>query len=160
MLDIITLGDERLRKHSILVPEINGDVSELVKNMFAAMYAQRGVGLAAVQVGSLLRLFITDVEGDRPRVFINPEIIETSVEQVSLEEGCLSLPSLNADVIRPFRVRIQAWNEKGRPFSQDAEGMLARAVQHELDHLNGVLFIDRIAQKKRERLLKLYTGNK
>jgi peptide deformylase len=157
MLDIITLGDERLKKHSILVPEINGEIHELVRQMFASMYASRGVGLAAVQVGSLLRLFITDVEGDVPRVFINPEIIETSLEQVTVEEGCLSLPGLNADVIRPERVRVQAWNEKGRPFALDAEGMLARAVQHELDHLNGVLFIDRIAQKKRERLLKVYS---
>jgi peptide deformylase len=157
MLDIITLGDGRLRKHSILVPEIDGEVTELAKEMFASMYANKGVGLAAVQVGSLLRLFITDVEGDGPRVFINPEIIETSVEQGAIEEGCLSLPNLNADVIRPLQVRVQAWNERGKPFALDAEGMLARAVQHELDHLNGVLFIDRIAQKKRDRLLKVYS---
>jgi peptide deformylase len=159
MLDIVTLGDERLKKHSILVPEIDGEVQELARQMFASMYANRGVGLAAVQVGSLLRLFITDIDGDKPRVFINPEIIETSVEQVAIEEGCLSLPGLNADVIRPFQVRIQAWNERGKPFTLDAEGMLARAVQHELDHLNGVLFIDRIAQKKRDRLLKVYNRN-
>ena len=156
MLNIITLGDEQLRKHSIVVPDLNGTVHTLIEQMFESMREYKGIGLAAVQVGNLYRLFITEVGGDRPRVFVNPEILETSLEQISYEEGCLSLPGIEADVLRPQRVRVQAWNEKGRPFTLDAEDMLARVVQHEYDHLNGVLFIDHIDPKKRERLVRQY----
>ena len=156
MLNIITLGDEQLRKHSILVPDLNGTVHTLIEQMFESMREYKGIGLAAVQVGSLYRLFITEVGGDKPRVFVNPEILETSLEQASYEEGCLSIPGVEADVLRPQRVRVQAWNEKGRPFTLDAEDLLARVVQHEFDHLNGVLFIDRIDPKKRERLVRQY----
>jgi peptide deformylase len=156
MLNIITLGDEQLRKHSILVPDLNGTVHTLIEQMFESLREYKGIGLAAVQVGSLYRLFITEVVGDKPRVFVNPEILETSLEQVSYEEGCLSIPGVEADVLRPQRVRVQAWNEKGRPFTLDAEDLLARVVQHEFDHLNGVLFIDRIDPKKRERLVRQY----
>jgi len=156
MLNIITLGDEQLRKHSIVVPDIDGQVHELIAQMFESLRAYKGVGLAAVQVGNLYRLFITEVAGDKPRVFVNPEIVETSLEQGVFEEGCLSIPGVEADVVRPLRVRVQAWNEKGRPFSLDAEEMLARVVQHEYDHLNGVLFIDRVDPKKRDRLVKQY----
>ncbi len=157
MLNIITLGDEQLRKHSIVVPDLNGTVRTLIEQMFEAMRTNKGIGLAAVQVGNLYRLFITEIAGDRPRVFVNPEILETSLEQVSYEEGCLSIPGIEADVVRPQRVRVQAWNEKGRPFTLDAEDMLARVVLHEYDHLNGVLFIDHIDPKKRERLVKQYS---
>ncbi len=156
MLNIVTLGDERLIKHSILVPEFNGEIRTLSEQMFETMYAKKGIGLAAVQVGKLIRLFITHIPNDDPRVFINPEMVETSVEQGSYEEGCLSIPEINADVIRPAQVKIQAWNLKGRPFSIDAEDLLARVIQHEIDHLNGVLFIDRLDPKKRERLVKRY----
>jgi peptide deformylase len=156
MLNIITLGDEQLRKHSILVPDLNGTVHTLIEQMFESLREYKGIGLAAVQVGSLYRLFITEVGGDKPRVFVNPEILETSLEQASYEEGCLSIPGVEADVLRPQRVRVQAWNEKGRPFTLDAEDLLARVVQHEFDHLNGVLFIDRIDPKKRERLVRQY----
>jgi peptide deformylase len=156
MLNIITLGDDQLRKHSIVVPDLNGTVHTLIEQMFESMREYKGIGLAAVQVGNLYRLFITEVGGDRPRVFVNPEILETSVEQISYEEGCLSIPGIEADVLRPQRVRVQAWNEKGRPFTLDAEDMLARVVQHEYDHLNGVLFIDHIDPKKRERLVRQF----
>ncbi len=156
MLSIVTLGADILRKHSVLVPDFNGDIHTLIEQMFETMHHGKGVGLAAVQVGKLFRLFITHVGGDRPRVFINPDILTTSIEQESIEEGCLSIPGINADVVRPAAVRVQAWNEKGRPFSLDAENMLARVIQHEMDHLNGVLFIDRLDPKKRERLLKAY----
>jgi len=156
MLNIVTLGDERLEKHSILVPDFNGEIMSLIEQMFETMHANKGIGLAAVQVGKLIRLFVTHVPKDAPRVFINPEVMETSVDQGSFEEGCLSIPEVNADVIRPVQVRLQAWNVKGRPFSMDAEDLLARVIQHELDHLNGVLFIDRIDPKKRERLVKQY----
>jgi len=156
MLDILTLGDEKLRKHSILVPDLNGETQQLIDQMFESMRANKGIGLAAVQVGSLYRLFITEAAGDKPRVFVNPEITETSLEQVNFEEGCLSIPGIDADVLRPARVRVQAWDAKGKLFIMDTEGLLARVIQHELDHLNGVLFIDRIDPKKRDRLVKQF----
>jgi peptide deformylase len=89
-------------------------------------------------------------------VFINPDILETSIEQEPFEEGCLSIPGLYTEVIRPSSVRVQAWNLKGRPFSLSVDGYLARVIQHEYDHLNGILFIDRIEQKKKQRLLAGY----
>ncbi len=156
MLDIITYDDPVLKKHSVLVSDINDDIIKFIDEMFETMYKGKGIGLAAVQVGNLKRIFITHAPKDMPRVFINPEIVETSMDEDVYEEGCLSIPGINADVVRPFSVKIQAWNEKGKPFSIDADGLLARVIQHELDHLNGVLFIDRINEKKRERLLKHY----
>jgi peptide deformylase len=156
MITIIKLGDPMLEKHSVVVPDINGDVTSLVSEMFDAMDRGKGVGLAAVQVGKLLRLFITRVPGDSPRVFINPDILETSIEMEPFEEGCLSIPGLFTDVIRPSSVRVQAWNLKGRPFSLSVDGYLARVIQHEYDHLNGILFLDRIDPKKRQRLLTAY----
>jgi peptide deformylase len=155
MLSIITLGDPLLAKTSSLVPDINADVRLLVERMFETM-GTRGIGLAAVQVGEAVRLFITKAPRDEARVFINPDILETSVEEQPLEEGCLSLPGLYTDIVRPSSVRVQAWNEKGRPFTLTADGILARVIQHELDHLNGVLFIDRLDAKKRKRLLASY----
>jgi peptide deformylase len=139
-----------------VVPDINGDIQALVSEMFDAMDRGKGVGLAGVQVGQLLRLFITRVPGDVPRVFINPDILETSIELGQFEEGCLSIPGLYTDVVRPTSVRVQAWNLKGRPFSMSVDGYLARVVQHEYDHLNGILFLDRIDQKKKLRLLAGY----
>lgn len=156
MLSIRIIGDPLLKKHSALVPEVDQGIQDFVKAMFEAMYRGKGIGLAAVQVGELLRIFITHVSDDGPRVFINPEIVETSVEQEIIEEGCLSIPGMNADVLRPSLVRIQAWNEKGKPFVVTAEKLLGRVVQHEFDHLNGILFVDRLESKKRERLLKTY----
>ncbi len=156
MLSIIKLGDPILKKHSVVVPDINDEVRALVAEMFETMERGKGVGLAAVQVGELLRLFITKVPGDTGRVFINPDILETSIDLVSMEEGCLSIPGLYTDVERPKTVRIQAWNEKGRPFTLAAEDYLARVIQHELDHLNGILFIDRVDSKKKQRLLTEY----
>jgi peptide deformylase len=156
MLPVLTLGDERLRKHSIVVPDFNGTIQEIVAQMFESMQAGKGIGLAAVQVGTMYRIFVTDVPRDNPRVFMNPEIIATSIEQGPFDEGCLSIPGIEAEVIRPLQVRVQAWNEKGKPFALDAEELLARVIQHELDHLNGVLFIDRVDPKKRERLVKQY----
>ncbi|HVP18558.1 MAG TPA: peptide deformylase [Spirochaetia bacterium] len=156
MLSIVKLGDPILKKHSVVVPNINDEIRALVAGMFETMEKGKGVGLAAVQVGELLRLFVTKVPGDIGRVFINPDILETSIEQVTMEEGCLSIPGLYTDVVRPASVRVQAWNEKGRPFTLSAEDYLARVVQHELDHLNGILFVDRVGPKKRQRLLAEY----
>jgi peptide deformylase len=155
MLSIITLGDPLLAKTSSLVPDINADVRRLAEQMFETM-GTRGIGLAAVQVGQPVRLFITRAPRDQVRIFINPDLLETSVEEETLEEGCLSVPGLYTDMVRPASVRIQAWNEKGRPFTLSADGMLARVIQHELDHLNGVLFIDKLDAKRRKRLLTSY----
>ena len=156
MLTIIRLGDPILKKHSVVVPDINGDIQTLVSEMFDAMDRGKGVGLAGVQVGHMFRVFITRVPGDAPRVFINPDILETSIDQEPFEEGCLSIPGLYTDVIRPSSVRVQAWNLKARPFSLTVDGYLARVIQHEFDHLNGILFIDRIDPKKKLRLLTGY----
>jgi peptide deformylase len=155
MLSIITVGDPLLAKTSSLVADIDGDIRTLVERMFEAM-AGRGIGLAAVQVGQPVRLFVTRAPRDVARVFVNPDILETSVEQETIEEGCLSVPGLYTDIVRPASVRVQAWNEKGRPFTLSAEGMLARVIQHELDHLNGILFIDKLDENKRKRLLASY----
>ena len=121
------------------------------------MHAGKGIGLAGPQVGELKRLFVTHVEGDVPRVFINPQIIQTSNEQNVFEEGCLSIPAMYADVERPVAVTVQAWNERGRPFTLDAEDLLARVIQHEFDHLNGILFLDHLDDKKRNRIINLYS---
>jgi peptide deformylase len=160
MLKILTLENDILRKHSAMIAEFNGDLRTLIEQMFEAMYREKGIGLAAVQVGRLQRLFITHVQGDKPRVFINPDILETSLEQGDFEEGCLSIPGINSEVLRSVEVRVQAWNEKGRPFSVDADKFLARVIQHEMDHLNGILFIDRLDARKKERLLKVYEQQK
>ena len=129
----------------------------MIENMLETMYHAEGVGLAAPQVGELKRIFVTHLPEDSPRVFINPEIVATSEEQTTYEEGCLSIPGLYAEVVRPAWVTVQARNEEGKLFTIDVTGLLARVVQHELDHLNGVLFIDRLPEKKRQRILKSYT---
>lgn len=154
MLELITLGDPRLRARS--EPTAPAEVRDLVRQMFKKMYAEEGIGLAAVQVGSLLRVFITKVEDDRERVYINPEIVETSIEEHTAEEGCLSVPGVRADVTRPARVSVQATGLDGRVFRLNAQGLLARAIQHELDHLNGRLFIDCLDEGERDELLADY----
>ncbi len=155
-MKIITLGDPLLRKHSILVRNFDRGLRDFIRTMFELMEREKGIGLAAVQMGELLRLFITHAPDDMPRVFINPEILETSLDQGKHEEGCLSVPGIDAEIIRPTAVKEQAWNEMGRPFSLAVDNMLSRVIQHELDHLNGKLFVDYLDPKKRERLLKGY----
>ena len=135
-------GDDVLRKKCREVEEIDKRTITLIKDMFETMYEADGVGLAAPQVGILKRLFVIDI-GDGPLVFINPEILETSGKQIG-EEGCLSIPGEVEEVMRPNYVRARAINEKGEEFEIEAEGLLARAILHEYDHLNGTLFIDRV----------------
>jgi len=159
MLEIIKWPDPILKKTSVVVPDINGEIDSLVEEMLDAMDRGKGVGLAGVQVGRLLRLFVTRVPNDSPRVFINPDILETSIEVEPFEEGCLSIPGIYTDVMRPSSVRVQAWSRKGRPFTLSAEGYLARVIQHEFDHLNGVVFLDRIEPKKKQRLLVEYEAH-
>ncbi len=157
MLDIYTLGDEVLRGKAERVTVFDNALSIFVDAMFGTMADSDGIGLAAPQVGALNRLFVVDTRrpGER-RVFINPEIIETSEEQGMFEEGCLSIPGMYYDIVRPLRVTVQAQDVTGKPFKLQAEGLFARVIQHENDHLNGVLFIDRMGQEERERLLASY----
>lgn len=155
-MEIYTLGNDVLRQKALPIQDIDDTVRTLAQDMIDTMHRSRGIGLAGPQVGLLQRIFIVHIEGETPRVFINPTIIGTSPEQSQYEEGCLSIPGMYADVNRPEKITIQAWNERGRPFTLDAEGLLARVIQHEYDHLEGVLFIDRLSELKRKRLIALY----
>ncbi len=156
MMKVITLGDTRLLQRAAVIADVDRLVYDLSQAMIETMHVENGIGLAGPQVGELKRIFVCHVSGDIPRVFINPEIIQTSQELATMEEGCLSIPGIYADVVRPAAITVQAWSEKGRPFRIDAEGSLARVIQHEIDHLNGVLFFDHLSERKRERLTKLY----
>lgn len=156
MLEIVTFGNDILTKKAEPIADIGPDTAALAQEMFRLMERGRGIGLAGPQVNLPLRIFVTNVEGDQKRVFINPEIVLTSQEEIDIEEGCLSLPRLYMEVRRPQSVRMQAWNERGRPFSIEADGLLARVLLHEYDHLEGILFIDRLPQKIREKALLQY----
>lgn len=156
MLDIVMYGSEILTKRAEKVLDIGPDIKALIADMHEAMKRGKGIGLAGPQVDRSLRLFVTDIEGDEPRAFINPELILTSPEEVDYEEGCLSLPGLYIDIKRPEFVRIQAWNERGRPFTIEASGLLARVILHENDHLEGILFVDRLKAPRREKALATY----
>lgn len=135
-------GDEALRKKCKAVTKITPRTIKLIEDMADTMYEADGVGLAAPQVGILQRIFVIDVYDDYGlRVFINPEILEVSGTQIG-EEGCLSVPGEAADVERPNYVKVRALNEKGEEFILEATELLARAILHENDHLNGTLFID------------------
>lgn len=153
-LKIVKYGDNLLRAHSQIVKDINDDIISLVDGMFDSMYKNKGIGLAGVQVGKLWRVFITHVPDDKPRIFINPEILETSIEEVVFEEGCLSLPSIYTNVVRSFNIQLQALDKRGKPFRLQADSMLARVILHELDHFDGILFIDHIDKKNQQKILK------
>lgn len=155
-MEIKTVGDDVLRKQSAKIAHIDETITTLVQDMLDTMYAGDGVGLAAPQVGVSKQIFVCHAQEDKPRVFINPQLIATSPEQVTHEEGCLSIPGIYADVSRSAAITVQAWNERGRPFKLDADGMLARVILHEMDHLKGTLFIDHLDEKKRRRLMKGY----
>jgi peptide deformylase len=140
--NIRKFGDDILRKKCRKIDKIDDRLLTLIEDMKETMYEADGVGLAAPQVGILKRLFVIDI-GEGPLVFINPEIIETSGTQTD-EEGCLSLPGETEEVVRANYVKARALNEKGEEFEIEAEELLARAILHEHDHLNGTLFIDRV----------------
>jgi peptide deformylase len=149
-------GDPVLRRKADPVGEVTPEIRDLIEAMFATMYVEEGVGLAAPQVGRSLRVFVIDLEEeDRPRVkmaFVNPVIVEHSSDTNVGEEGCLSIPTLRADVKRATRVVVEALDADGKPFRLEAEGLLARAVQHEQDHLDGILFLDRLGPITRRLL--------
>jgi peptide deformylase len=139
-------GDSVLRKKSKKVDKIDSRLLTLIDDMIDTMYEADGVGLAAPQVGILKRLFVIDTyDGLGARVFINPEILETSGSQIG-DEGCLSVPGKTADIERPNYVKVKAINEKGEEFILEGEELLARAILHENEHLEGVLFIDHIKE--------------
>lgn len=143
ILEVTKLGEDILRKKAEPVAEINDEIRALVEDMFETMIEKDGVGLAAPQIGKSLRLFVVIADDDVRRVFINPQIIKTSTEVGEYDEGCLSIPQVYETIVRPLQVTVQAYNEKGRPFTLEADGLLARIIQHEYDHLDGILYIDR-----------------
>jgi len=155
-MEILLLGNEMLHQKALPVKDIGPEYKQFAEELVQALHDGKGIGLAAPQVGRLERIFAVHIEKDVPRVFINPSIIETSPELVKYEEGCLSIPGLYADVIRPHNIKIQAWNENGRPFTLDVTGLLARVILHEYDHLEGMLFIDRLPDSKKEKLVTKY----
>ena len=156
MLDIYTLGEEVLQEKCQKVTKFDNALKILVDAMFDTMDEADGVGLAAPQVGVNQRLFVIHIRGAEKRAYINPQIIETSIETDTDEEGCLSIPGVWHDVKRPARVTVQAQDVEGKVFQFNAEGLLARALQHENDHLNGVLFIDRLNDEEREKMVQAY----
>jgi peptide deformylase len=157
---IIVLPDPRLRRVSDPVKTIDAGIRELVADMFDTMYDAPGIGLAAIQVGVPQRVVTIDVakkdEPRAPQVFINPQLVEDSNESSVYEEGCLSIPEIHEDVERPARVRVRYLDLDGKPQELTAEGLLATCIQHEIDHLNGVLFIDHISKLKRDRIVKKF----
>ena len=146
------LGSTVLREKSAVVTEFNDELRDLAEQMFDAMLNGNGIGLAAPQVGVLKRFFVVCLADGVKRVFVNPNILETSVETAVKEEGCLSIRGIFHDVERPAKVRMQAQGLDGKAFTLDAADALARVIQHEIDHLDGVLYIDRIDARAREEI--------
>ncbi|MCL2878895.1 MAG: peptide deformylase [Treponema sp.] len=152
-MQICILGNEMLRQKAEKVEKIDTELVKIAQQMLTLIHNGKGIGLAGPQVGVLKRFFVVHIEGDIPRIFINPSIIETSRETVKFEEGCLSLPGAWANVVRAKDITVQAWNERGRPFTLEAGGILARVILHEYDHLDGKLFIDYLTEAKREKIV-------
>lgn len=144
-------GDEILRKKCKPVTKMTERTLTLIDDMFDTMYESNGVGLAAPQVGVLKRIVVIDVMDDNPLVLINPEIIEADGEQIG-EEGCLSLPGLSGEVARPAHVVCKALNEDMEEYTIEGEGLLARCICHELDHLDGVLYKDKVTEGSLHRI--------
>ena len=154
---ILKFGEPPLHETAPAVSEITPEIDRLIDDMIETMYAAPGIGLAAPQIGVLLRIFVIDLSlGHKPgdlRVFINPEFVERDGVQLE-EEGCLSVPGFNATVLRPSRAVIKALDRTGTEFRKEGTGLLARAFQHEMDHLDGTLFVDRLRGIKRELIVR------
>jgi len=160
---IIEAPDPRLRVKSTPVETVDDELRALIADMFETMYEAPGIGLAAIQIGVPKRVLVIDLQEDedeagqpirRPRVFINPEFYDPSEEQNSYNEGCLSVPDQYAEVERPATVYCRWLDEQGASHDEKIEGMLATCLQHEMDHLEGILFIDHLSRLKREMVLK------
>ncbi len=154
---ILKYGDNPLHEKAAIVDAVTPDIEALVDDMIETMYAAPGVGLAAPQVGVPLRIFVIDVSvGRDPNgllVMINPEFVERDGVQLE-EEGCLSVPGFNATVMRPMRAVVKALNREGQEYQHEGTGLLARAFQHEMDHLDGTLFVDRLRGIKRDLIVR------
>ncbi|WP_343597825.1 peptide deformylase [Acinetobacter sp.] len=153
LLPILSFPDPRLRTIAQPVKEITDEIRQLVADMFETMYQAPGIGLAATQVDQHIQLIVMDISEnkDQPLVFINPKLTPLTEEKQPYEEGCLSVPQIYDKVERPSRVKIEALNLSGEKIEIDAEGLLAVCIQHEMDHLNGKLFVDYLSPLKRQR---------
>jgi peptide deformylase len=163
VLPIVEVPDPRLRVISKPVEAVTDDTRAFVQDMVDTMYAANGIGLAAIQVGVDSRILVIDLHEERdeedkaikaPQAYINPEILSVSEETSTYNEGCLSIPEQYADVQRPAACRVRWQDEQGKVHEEDLTGLLATCMQHEVDHLNGVLFIDHISRLKRDMALK------
>lgn len=158
---LIILPDPVLRQVSKPIERVDADLKRLADDMLETMYDAPGIGLAAIQIGVPRRLLVIDVsrEGEekQPQVFINPKIVKSSDERSVYEEGCLSIPDYYAEVERPATVSVEYLDRDGKAQTVEADGLLATCLQHEIDHLNGILFIDYISRLKREMVIKKFT---
>ncbi|MGH6665153.1 MAG: peptide deformylase [Pseudolabrys sp.] len=158
--DILILPDKKLRLKSEPVKAFDKTLRALIDDMFETMYAAPGIGLAAIQIGVLQRVVTMDLakkdEPKAPLIFINPEVIWKSDDKATYEEGCLSIPEYYEEVERPSKVKVKYLDPNGKPQEIEAEGLLATCLQHEIDHTNGVLFIDYISKLKRDMVLKKF----
>lgn len=161
-LKIYMLGQETLRTPAIRIVKVDDSIRQLAKNMLVTMYSAKGIGLAAPQVGVQKRILVIDLNFEDPdtppNVFINPEIISSSASLDTYEEGCLSIPGVYLNVLRPSSIKLSYRDEMGRPKKMNAEGLMARCIQHEIDHLNGVLFVDKVTDQ--DELKKQLIENK
>ncbi|HXK56359.1 MAG TPA: peptide deformylase [Gammaproteobacteria bacterium] len=155
ILNILHFPDPRLRNRAKPVKQVDNSVRKLVSDMFETMYKAPGIGLAATQVDDSRQVIVIDIseEHDQPLCLINPEILESEGEE-SMDEGCLSVPGVYEKVIRADKVKVRALDQQGQPFEMEAEGLLAVCIQHEMDHLDGKLFIDYLSNLKRQRIRK------
>ncbi|MFF8800410.1 MULTISPECIES: peptide deformylase [unclassified Methylobacterium] len=158
---LVILPDAQLRLISEPVAAVTEEIRTLARDMIETMYDAPGVGLAAIQIGVAKRVVTIDTSKDEtarnPTVYLNPEIVWTSDERRVYDEGCLSIPEFYGEVERPDRVRVRYMNLDGQTVEQEADGLLATCLQHEIDHLNGVLFIDHLSKLKRDRVMKKFT---
>jgi len=177
ILEILEVPDPRLKTVSTPVTEFNDELRQLVEDMFETMYAAPGIGLAAIQVGVPLRVLVIDLQPDdedaepvpcdhdghhhhhqptikEPRIFINPEILDPAKELATYQEGCLSVPEIYAEVDRPATCRVRWQDLEGKVHEETMEGLMATCIQHEMDHLEGILFIDHLSRLKRNMALK------
>ncbi len=151
-LEIHTLGNQVLRQPARRISKVDDSIRELAKDMLRSMYSAKGIGLAAPQVGVHKQLLVIDLDLENPAnpplILINPEIVSSSASLETYEEGCLSIPEVYMDVIRPASIKLSFRDEMGRPKKMNADGLMARCIQHEIDHLNGVLFVDRVSNQE------------
>ena len=156
--EILTAPDPRLRQVSAPVEVVDDSIRALMDDMLATMYEAKGIGLAAIQVNVARRIIVMDLAGEdeapNPVYFVNPEILDPSAETSLYQEGCLSVPEFYEEVERPSRCRVRYLDYQGVERILEAEGLLATCIQHEMDHLNGVLFIDHISRLKRDRIIR------